>query len=95
MGLKELKMNLEILLNDFNENVKNLSKLIYNWNLTNSSSNELQQFSIQILNMLYEEKNDEKIKNYIESELCTKYGLFKTEFDAKKLTEEIKNWWNQ
>ncbi|MBU4537166.1 MAG: hypothetical protein L6264_00055 [Weeksellaceae bacterium] len=89
-------MNETEFINDYNGKVINLSKMIFDWNLTNSNAkNELFYFAEKILKSLDKDENGNIIKRIIESELCGKYGLFKTDFDSQKLTEEILNWWNE
>jgi hypothetical protein len=46
------------------------------------------------LRNLYEGQSELKIERILESELCVTYGLFATDFDAAKLSNEIMAWWN-
>ena len=88
-------MNETELLNDFNGNLARLSKLIKSWNLIQiSSRSKFDKLAEKILNKLYEGQSS-KIKRIIESELCVTYGLYTTEFDADKLTNEIMVWWSE
>lgn len=87
------KINTE---NDFNGKKSELSKLIKSWNLIEMNSNsDFGRLSEKILSTLSEGQTEIKIKRIIESELCVTYGLFKTDFDAEKLTNEIMTWWNE
>jgi hypothetical protein len=89
-------MNKEDILKDFNRKKAELSKLIKSWNLIDrNSKNEFSRLSDKILIALTEGQSELKIKRVIESELCVTYGLFKTELDTEKLTNEIMIWWNE
>ncbi len=82
--------------NDFNGKKSELSKLIKSWNLIEMNSNsDFGRLLEKILSTLSEGQTEIKIKRIIESELCVTYGLFKTDFDAEKLTNEIMTWWNE
>ena len=84
------------ILKDFKAKKSELSKLINSWNLISvTSKKSFDRLSEKILNTLYEEQTELKIKPIIESELCVTYGLFSTEFDAEKLTNDIMTWWNE
>ena len=64
------------LINNYNENIIQLTNIIFNWNLTNSQSkSELYRFAEKILNNLIEEQEVSKIQRIIESELCMDYIL--------------------
>lgn len=81
---------------EFEGQIRELSKLIKNWNLVDvSSSWQLNEFSKKILNRLYEGENAFKIKRIIESELIITYGLFIQDFDADLLTKQVMLWWNK
>ena len=81
---------------EFEEEIKELSKLIKNWNLVNTSSaNQFDTFSKKLLDKLYTEENSLKIKRIIESELCVSFGLHNDEFDADLLTNQIMSWWDK
>ena len=78
---------------EFEGQVKELSKLIYNWNLVNvASKSQLDDFSIKLLNALSKEANSEKICSIIESELCIRFGLYNDEFDSLILANQIIQW---
>lgn len=80
---------------EFEGQIKDLSKLIYNWNLINSASkSELDEFSKKLLNALDKEENEEKIIRIIETELCVRFGLYKTEFDSTGLAKQVIQWRN-
>jgi hypothetical protein len=82
--------------NDFNGKKSELSKLIKSWNLIDmSSKSDFGRLSEKILSTLSEGQAELKIIRILESELCVTYGLFKTDFDAEKLTNEIMTWWNE
>ncbi len=82
--------------NDFNGKKSELSKLIKSWNLIEMNSNsDFGRLLEKILSTLSEGQTEIKIKRIIEIELCVTYGLFKTDFDAEKLTNEIMTWWNE
>lgn len=82
--------------NDFNGKLLELSKRIASWNLIKGSSTvAYEELAEKILKHLNNGEAKMKIKNIIESDLCSKYGLFKTEFDGEKLTNEILAWWNK
>ncbi|MBI5373015.1 MAG: hypothetical protein HZA79_13415 [Sphingobacteriales bacterium] len=84
------------IVNDFNGKKAELSKLIKSWNLINmSSKDDFENLSEKILTNLSAGQTELKIKRIIESELCVTYGLFKTDFDAEKLTDEIMTWWDE
>lgn len=81
---------------DFTKKFTELSKLIKSWEVIQvSSKGELDLLTEKILNNLYAGQTVIKIKRIIESELCVTYGLFKTEFNAEKLSQEIMNWWEK
>lgn len=81
---------------EFEGEIKELSRLIRNWNLVNSSStNQFYTFSKKILDRLYKGENSLKIKGIVESELCVTFGLYNDEFDANLLTNQIMSWWDK
>lgn len=89
-------MTEEGLINEYYGNIAELSKLIKSWNLIKvSSAREFDKLSEKILKNLYHRQDEIKIKQIIESELCTTYGLYITEFNSNFLTNEIMNWWNE
>jgi len=89
-------MNESELLNDFNGKLAVLSKLIKSWDLIQqSSTGKFDKLVEKILNNLYEGQSSVKIRRIIENELSITYGLYKTEFDADKLTNEIMAWWSE
>jgi hypothetical protein len=78
---------------EFEGQIKELSKLIYNWNLINVTSiSQLDDFSIKLINALNKEENVEKISRIIESELCVTFGLYSNEFDSNILAKQIMQW---
>ncbi|WKW46903.1 hypothetical protein P3875_02280 [Myroides sp. JBRI-B21084] len=78
---------------EFEGKIKELSKLIYNWNLINvASKSKLDDFSKKLLNALLKERNVEKISRIIESELCVTFGLFSNKFDSNILAVQIMQW---
>jgi hypothetical protein len=89
-------MNENHFLNNFTEKLSELSRLIKTWNLVQApSKGEFDKLAEKILTKLYEGQPKIKIERIIESELCVTYGLYKTEFDADKLANEIMAWWNK
>ena len=87
-------MDIIDIVNDFNGKRDVLSKLIHSWNLIDMySKNDFVILADKILRNLSEGQTELKIKRIIESELCVTYGLYHTEFDAEKLTNEIMTWW--
>lgn len=88
-------MNKEDILKDFNSKASGLSRLIHSWNLIGGSSKDsFGKLSGKILRNLKEEQSELKIERILVSELCVTYGLFATDFDAKKLSKEIMAWWH-
>lgn len=88
-------MNKEDILQDFSGKLSELSRLINSWNLIRvSTKDSFDDLPKKILRKLYEEQDDLKIKRILESELCVTYGLFATEFNSDKLSNEIMTWWN-
>jgi len=78
---------------EFEGKIKELSKLIYNWNLINvTSKSQLDSFSKKLLNAISKEENSEKIRQIIERELCVTYGLYSNEFDSNILAKQIMLW---
>ncbi|MCU0417667.1 MAG: hypothetical protein MUE33_10840 [Cytophagaceae bacterium] len=78
---------------EFEGQIKELSKLIYDWNLINADSkSQLDDFSKKLLNALLKEESVEKISRIIESELCVTFGLYSNEFDSNILAEQIMQW---
>lgn len=76
--------------------IKDLSNLIYSWNLVNvDSKSEFDEFSKKLLNALNREETEEKIRRIIETELCFTFGLFFNEFDSLALTNEFVQWQNK
>lgn len=74
----------------FEGQIKELSKLIYNWNIVNVESQyAFDNFSKKILNALNNDDNEEKIRRIIESELCVTFGLHNYEFDSNFLIKQI------
>jgi 23S rRNA pseudoU1915 N3-methylase RlmH len=78
---------------EFEGQIKELSKLIYNWNLINvASKSQLDDFSKRLLNALGKQESAEKIRQIIESELCVTFGLYSNEFNSNILAEQIMQW---
>ncbi len=89
-------MNEADLSNDFNGRIAQLSQLIKSWDLVQpTTKNEFDILAKKILNKLYDGQNEIAIKRLLESELCLTYGLYKTEFDANRLTNEVMTFWNE
>jgi hypothetical protein len=89
-------MNEADLLDDFNGRVAKLSKLINSWDLVQTTTkNEFDILAKKILKKLYDGQSEIVIKRLLESELCLTYGLYKTEFDADRLTNEVMTFWNE
>jgi hypothetical protein len=73
-----------------------LSKLIRSWNLVaQSSADEFDKLAERILVLLDEGDDGTKTSRVIESQFCVTFGLFKWDFDAVLLTEEILLWWER
>jgi 23S rRNA pseudoU1915 N3-methylase RlmH len=78
---------------EFEGQIKELSKLIYSWNLINvTSKSQLDDFSKKLLDALSKDEKFEKIRRIIESELCVTYGLYSNEFDSNNLAKQIMQW---
>lgn len=87
MNEKELKQKY---FSDFSE----LRKIINSWNfIPGAPTDEFDDISNKILSHLYKNSDFEKITRVISSELTVNYGLYTTEFDSEKLTNEIFEWW--
>ena len=72
-----------------------LSIIIKSWNLPGiADSSDAFELSQKILRSLSAGESEEKIRRLLESELCVTYGLFKSDFNADKLTNDIMIWWN-
>lgn len=72
-----------------------LRKLINSWETIPSISfNELDTFVNNILGHLYRSSDMEKLSKVISSELIITFGLYSSEFDSQRLTENIFEWWN-
>lgn len=81
---------------EFEGKIKQLSQLIKSWNLVDESfKSQFDEFSNKLLIALDNGANSEKIKRIIESELCVTFGLFKNEFEAEILTNQIILWWDK
>ncbi|MCX6318896.1 MAG: hypothetical protein NTW29_16575 [Bacteroidetes bacterium] len=75
---------------------KELSKLIHNWILLHATSaSEFNDISKKLLHSLYEGASFLKIMRIIESELVVTFGLYKTEFDAELLANQVMYWWER
>jgi len=78
---------------EFEGQIKELSKLIYNWNLINvTTKSQLDDFSKKLLNALSKEENAEKIRRIIDRELCVTFGLYSNEFNSIILAKQIMQW---
>ena len=89
MKNKEFKRKFE---GDFSE----LRKIINSWELIpGSPSDEFDDLNHRILSQLYKEVDYEKVERILKSELTSYYGLFNYEFESKKITESIREWWNK
>ena len=81
---------------EFEGQIKELSRLIYNWNLINvNSKSQFNHFSKNLLNALHKGEDVEKISQIIKSELCVTFGLCNTEFNSNILEEQIMQWQNK
>lgn len=71
----------------------NYEKIINSWNfIPDAPTDEFDSLSNKILSHLYKLSDFEKITRVISSELTVNYGLYTTEFDSVKLTEEVFEW---
>lgn len=71
-----------------------MRKIINSWNfIPGAPTDEFGDISNKILSHLYKNSDFEKITRVISSELTVNYGLYTTEFDSEKLTNEIFEWW--
>lgn len=87
MSEKELKQKY---FSDFSE----LRKIVNSWNfIPDAPTDEFDALSNKILSHLYKNSDFEKVTRVISSELTVNYGLYTTEFDSVKLTDEIFGWW--
>jgi hypothetical protein len=88
-------MNKEQIKKEFQENFKELRKILNYWELIPSApKDEFDGLNHQILSNLHKDANLEKITRVLESELSVTYGLYIDEFDADKMASEIIEWWN-
>lgn len=88
-------MNKEDILQTFNSDTSELSRLINSWNLISGSSNKtFLELAKKILNHLYSGQDELKIRRILQSELSLTFGLFSNEFDSEKFSKEIILWWN-
>ena len=82
------------LINERNNQIAQLSKLILSMNLiVNAHKGTFHHLAEKILQQIEKEMNTEKIKAIVESELCVTYGLFLNEFNSDKIADDIINWW--
>lgn len=73
-----------------------LRKILNSWNfIPDAPIDEFDSLSNKILSHLYKNSDIEKIARIISSELTITYGLYTTEFDSEKLTEEVFEWWGK
>lgn len=78
----------------YQANGKQLSIIISDWNLI-PDSGDIDLLVEKILNRLYKEAAIESIEGIIETELTVNQGLFKTEYNARTLAQEIVSWWQK
>lgn len=89
-------MNHNELKKRYNKDFFELRKIINDWNLIlECPKDEFDNLNNKILSQLYKDSEIEKINKILQSELIVYYGLFRNEFDSKKLTNEIVSWWNK
>lgn len=88
-------MNKEQIKKEFQENFRELRKILNSWELIPGAPNdEFDGLNHQILNNLYKGADQEKISRVLESELTVTYGLYDDETDASEMSSEIIEWWN-
>lgn len=78
----------------YDANYKQLNIIISCWNLI-PHNEDIDSLAEKVLKLLYEAAAPEHIKRVIESELTVTQGLFKTEFNAANLAQEIVSWWHE
>lgn len=76
----------------YQANGKQLSTIISGWNLL-PDNGAIHLLVEKILTLLYKDDAIESIEGVIETELTVNLGLFKTEFNAQILAQEIVSWW--
>lgn len=82
-----------LIMTEFAGQIKELAKLIYNWDLINlATKSQFDDFSKKLLNALSKEESVEKNRRIIRSELCVTFGLYSNEFDSKMLATQIMKW---
>ncbi|KFF03582.1 hypothetical protein [Chryseobacterium luteum] len=85
---------MNILINDHNTNFELLKKFIISMNITlGMNKNFCAHLAEKVLQQLEKGADMPKIQCIIESELCVGYGLYRDEFNSKKITNEIMHWW--
>lgn len=75
-------------------NSAHLNTIISSWNLI-PDNGDMDLLVEKILNRLYKEAAIETIEGVIETELTLNQGLFKTEYNARTLAQEIVSWWHK
>lgn len=80
---------------EFNDNFKELRKIINSWNFTpDSPQDEFDSLNHQILSLLYKDSSQNKIYKFLNKELNEYFGLSTNMNDSQKLSAEIIKWWN-
>ena len=88
-------MNREQIKKEFQENFRELRKVLNSWELIpGAPKDEFDGLNHQILSNLYKGADLEKITRALESELSVTYGLYHDEFGADEMASEIIEWWN-
>jgi len=87
-------MDKEALKKEFKEKFLELRKILNSWELIpGSPKDEFDSLNHKILNHLYKGSDFDKISRVLDSELIVTYGLSTDLEDAKKITNEIMEWW--
>jgi len=88
-------MNRNQIKKEFQENFRELRKILNAWELIpGSPSDEFDSINHQILSHLYKGADFDKISRVLDSELTVNYGLSTDLKDAKKIATEIMEWWH-
>jgi hypothetical protein len=75
---------------------RELNKIILNWDLIpGSSKDEFDSLTHKLISHLTKGVKKDKIRDILESELITRYGLSPTEIELEQFAIEINDWWNQ
>lgn len=88
-------MNRKQIKKEFQENFRELRKIINTWELIpGAAKDEFDGLNHQVLSNLYRGADLEKVTRVLESELSITYGLYCDELSAEEMASEIIEWWN-